>query len=109
MAAANVAWIIASQGRRVLLLDWDLEAPGLPHYLKPFITDIDLTSTDGVIDIMIEYAAQAIERTGRADKNNAMFASCKKWRCHSEDVRLSGPCCQIGRPGASDTLCRADP
>ena len=29
MALANVGWILASSGKRVLLVDWDLEAPGL--------------------------------------------------------------------------------
>ena len=29
MALANVAWILASNGTRVLTIDWDLEAPGL--------------------------------------------------------------------------------
>jgi MinD-like ATPase involved in chromosome partitioning or flagellar assembly len=32
---ANVAWLLARWGRRVLCLDWDLEAPGLHHYLAP--------------------------------------------------------------------------
>ena len=29
MALANVGWILASAGKRVLLIDWDFEAPGL--------------------------------------------------------------------------------
>jgi len=28
MALANIAWILASNGKRVLIIDWDLEAPG---------------------------------------------------------------------------------
>lgn len=32
---ANVAWLLARWGRRVLCLDWDLEAPGLHRYLSP--------------------------------------------------------------------------
>lgn len=36
MALANVAWILASQGERVLTIDWDLEAPGLHRYFHPF-------------------------------------------------------------------------
>jgi hypothetical protein len=32
---ANVAWLLARWGRRVLCLDWDLEAPGLYRYLAP--------------------------------------------------------------------------
>jgi cellulose biosynthesis protein BcsQ len=32
---ANVAWLLARWGRKVLCLDWDLEAPGLTRYLAP--------------------------------------------------------------------------
>lgn len=33
MALANVAYLAAAWGRRVLCIDWDLEAPGLDRYL----------------------------------------------------------------------------
>jgi MinD-like ATPase involved in chromosome partitioning or flagellar assembly len=29
MALANVAWLLAFSGKRVLVIDWDLEAPDL--------------------------------------------------------------------------------
>ena len=48
MALANVGWILASSGKRVLLVDWDLEAPGLHRYLSPFLLDGELTSSDGI-------------------------------------------------------------
>lgn len=32
---ANAAWLLARWGRKVLCLDWDLEAPGLARYLAP--------------------------------------------------------------------------
>lgn len=35
MAMANVAWILATNGKRVLVMDWDLEAPGLHRYFAP--------------------------------------------------------------------------
>jgi cellulose biosynthesis protein BcsQ len=54
MAAANMAWILASNGRRVLLIDWDLESPGLHRYLSPFLADPDLTRTPGLIDFACE-------------------------------------------------------
>ncbi|WP_094222538.1 hypothetical protein [Streptomyces diastatochromogenes] len=37
MALVNASWILASNGKRVLLVDWDLEAPGLHRYLRPFL------------------------------------------------------------------------
>jgi MinD-like ATPase involved in chromosome partitioning or flagellar assembly len=35
-ALANVAVILASWGQRVLCIDWDLDAPGLSHYFRPY-------------------------------------------------------------------------
>ena len=37
MALANVAWILAANGKRVLAVDWDLESPGLNRYFSPFL------------------------------------------------------------------------
>ena len=59
MALANVAWILASSGKKVLAIDWDLEAPGLHRYLYPFLIDKDLTSSDGLIDFAINFAVEA--------------------------------------------------
>jgi cellulose biosynthesis protein BcsQ len=50
MTLANVAWILASCGKKVLVIDWDLEAPGLHRYFQPFLVDADLVDTDGLID-----------------------------------------------------------
>lgn len=35
MALVNVGWIMASNGKRVLLVDWDLEAPGCTGICAP--------------------------------------------------------------------------
>ncbi|HEU0077486.1 MAG TPA: tetratricopeptide repeat protein [Longimicrobiaceae bacterium] len=55
MVLANTAWILASQGKRVLTVDWDLEAPGLHRYFHPFLVDPDLTSSEGIIDFAVDY------------------------------------------------------
>lgn len=59
MALANVAWVLASQGKRVLTIDWDLEAPGLHRYFHPFLVDKDLTASDGVIDFVYKFTTAA--------------------------------------------------
>jgi MinD-like ATPase involved in chromosome partitioning or flagellar assembly len=56
MALSNVAWILASNGYDVLLIDWDLEAPGLHRYLRPFLVDPELSSTPGLIDFVWDTA-----------------------------------------------------
>jgi hypothetical protein len=60
MALANVAWILASNGKRVLAVDWDLEAPGLHRYFAPFLPDPDLTDTEGLIDFCFAFALEAL-------------------------------------------------
>ncbi|MFL6857556.1 MAG: hypothetical protein ACJ8EB_06555 [Allosphingosinicella sp.] len=61
MALANFAWILAASGKRVLVIDWDLEAPGLHRYFRPFLTDPELVETDGLIDAIWELAGAALE------------------------------------------------
>lgn len=60
MLLANVAWILASAGKRVLAIDWDLEAPGLHHFFHPFLIDPHLEATDGLIDMVVAYSCEAV-------------------------------------------------
>src|SRR4051812_29367909 len=55
MALANVAWILAANGKRVLVADWDLDSPGLHRYFKPFIRPDQLAAASGVIDMVRQY------------------------------------------------------
>ncbi|MGC0339538.1 FxSxx-COOH system tetratricopeptide repeat protein [Streptomyces sp. SLBN-8D4] len=82
MALANVAWILASNGKRVLAMDWDLEAPGLHRYFAPFLGDPELRSTPGVIDLIREFdlarprpAGGDYSRQARVER----FASALTW------------------------------
>ncbi|GIG45169.1 FxSxx-COOH system tetratricopeptide repeat protein [Dactylosporangium siamense] len=61
MALANVAWILAAHGHRVLVVDWDLESPGLHRFFRPFISDSMLAGTGGVIDLIRRYEQAARE------------------------------------------------
>ena len=60
MVLANVAWILASNGKRVLVTDWDLEAPGLHRYFAPFLRDPDSSHSEGIIDFVVDYALEAM-------------------------------------------------
>jgi formylglycine-generating enzyme required for sulfatase activity len=60
MTLANVAWLLANAGRRVLMIDWDLEAPGLHRYFEPFIADRKLENSTGVIDWVLDFATAAV-------------------------------------------------
>jgi MinD-like ATPase involved in chromosome partitioning or flagellar assembly len=62
MALANVAWILAANGKRVLVIDWDFEAPGLHRYFLPFLQDPDLLETQGLLDLLWDYVETALTR-----------------------------------------------
>jgi cellulose biosynthesis protein BcsQ/tetratricopeptide (TPR) repeat protein len=67
MALANVAWIIASSGKRVLVVDWDLESPGLHKFFHPFLEESTVSATPGVIEIINDYAHAALDLAPRPD------------------------------------------
>ncbi|GLY00193.1 FxSxx-COOH system tetratricopeptide repeat protein [Actinoplanes sp. NBRC 101535] len=55
MALANVAWILAANGKRVLAVDWDLESPGLHRFFEPFLDAGAIETSGGVIDMIRAY------------------------------------------------------
>ncbi|MDQ2879747.1 MAG: FxSxx-COOH system tetratricopeptide repeat protein [Actinomycetota bacterium] len=67
MALANVAWILASSGKRVLVADWDLEAPGLHRFFSPFLDVDTVAHRRGVIDLVREYEDQVRRKADRPD------------------------------------------
>lgn len=76
MALANTAWILASNGHRVLVVDWDLESPGLHTFLRPFLDRKVIRGTSGVIDLIKDFAwAAARPDSGATD-----------WRTQCADV-----------------------
>jgi cellulose biosynthesis protein BcsQ/tetratricopeptide (TPR) repeat protein len=67
MALANVAWIIAGSGKRVLVVDWDLESPGLHKFFHPFLEESTVSATPGVIELINDYANAALDLVPRPD------------------------------------------
>lgn len=66
-ALANIATLLGRWGFRVLCIDWDLEAPGLPYYfesesqqdtLQPFFRD----QTKGLVEILSTFQTNCLER-----------------------------------------------
>jgi MinD-like ATPase involved in chromosome partitioning or flagellar assembly len=52
MALANVAILLARKQRRVLMIDWDLEAPGLERYFSGFVT---VRSGNGLLPMCLDF------------------------------------------------------
>ena len=80
MALANVAWILAANGKRVLAVDWDLESPGLFRFFAPFIDRDALDSTGGVIELIREYEwATAMHEEKRDERWHEQYARVHKY------------------------------
>jgi len=70
MALANVGKWLALQGVRVVMIDWDLEAPGLESFFSSSQEEVDRIREElGVIDLLTAYKTQAptldLPETGR--------------------------------------------
>ena len=57
MALANVAVLLARLGQKVLVIDWDLEAPGLEQYFGPHHRATRRT-IPGLVDFIASYGAE---------------------------------------------------
>jgi MinD-like ATPase involved in chromosome partitioning or flagellar assembly len=53
MALANIAELFYRAGRKVLIIDWDLEAPGLERFF-PLDSD-QILDQPGIIDLLLQY------------------------------------------------------
>ncbi|MET9848829.1 FxSxx-COOH system tetratricopeptide repeat protein [Streptomyces ossamyceticus] len=78
MALANTAWILAANGKRVLAVDWDLEAPGLDRFFGPFLDLNVLASTSGVIDMITKYCWAATADTPRQGPWHVEYAKVER-------------------------------
>jgi CO dehydrogenase nickel-insertion accessory protein CooC1 len=78
MALANVAWILASNGKRVLAVDWDLESPGLHKFFHPFLDSSTVEATPGVIEIINDYQSAALNPMPRDDGWHVEYARVQR-------------------------------
>lgn len=83
MALANTAWILAANGQRVLVADWDLESPGLHRFYAPFLDPEQVATTGGVMDLILDYEW---ENARRRKEDGAGTARPGDW--HREYARV---------------------
>ncbi|MET0793809.1 MAG: hypothetical protein ABW061_19980, partial [Polyangiaceae bacterium] len=72
MALANVAAIFARRGLRTLIVDFDLEAPGLERYFD--IDDVGARKNPGLIDLVLAFKRSL---TAAADEDGPNFRDLK--------------------------------
>jgi TIR domain/Tetratricopeptide repeat/NB-ARC domain/CobQ/CobB/MinD/ParA nucleotide binding domain len=78
MALANTAWILASNGYKVLVVDWDLDSPGLHKFFRPFLDRQKITATPGVLDLINDYQWAATRDEERPDDWHVDYAQITK-------------------------------
>ncbi|MBY8872271.1 tetratricopeptide repeat protein [Micromonospora sp. PLK6-60] len=111
MALANVAWILAANGYRVLAVDWDLESPGLHRYFHPFLLDKDLRTSRGVIDMARDFADAAVRPSAETEDPDWIDAASDvlrhavslEWRFPAPERDVTGGARPL-RPGYLDLL-----
>ena len=59
MALANVAELFCSFGLKVLMVDFDLEAPGLERYFHSTVNHQRILTQRGVVDMLVSYKEMA--------------------------------------------------
>jgi MinD-like ATPase involved in chromosome partitioning or flagellar assembly len=52
MAMANIAVLLAEWGYKTLIIDWDLEAPGLENFYKSYLNIDTIAQKKGLIDLL---------------------------------------------------------
>jgi CO dehydrogenase nickel-insertion accessory protein CooC1 len=93
MALANIAWILASNGKRVLAVDWDLDSPGLHKFFHPFLDESTVGATTGVIEIINRYASAATSPGARSDDWHHEYASVMPHAVSLEWTQFPEPGC----------------
>ncbi|GAA4697213.1 FxSxx-COOH system tetratricopeptide repeat protein [Phytohabitans rumicis] len=78
MALANVAWILAANGKRVLVADWDLESPGLHRFFKPFLDAETVRGSTGIIELIRTYEDETRRNPDRPERWHEEFARVRQ-------------------------------
>lgn len=87
MSLANVAFLAALDDCKVLVMDWDMEAPGLAYYFRGLHTAAEakaLKKSRGLLDIFWDWSTEAEQAKSAEDvellfnkvNSGAMFSEC---------------------------------
>jgi tetratricopeptide (TPR) repeat protein len=109
MALLNVAYTLVSYGRNVLVIDMDLEAPGISGFLARN-KELARPVQEDIVDLLSLVLARA--RSGeKAEDDGAFFrqldAPLERFAVPVADAKLAAPSLQprVGRRGRLDVIC----
>jgi len=76
MALANIGVLLAKWGYKTLLIDWDLEAPGIENYFKEHLNVADVQQKNGLIDLL-----------NLKEKENEIAVHELDWKTYTTTIR----------------------
>ena len=85
-AMANIAVLLAKQDKNVLLMDWDLEAPGLDRFFRQY-TKSEYGTTRGLIHMLF----------------SAVENPTVDWKAYISEIQIDG-CCPISMISSGDGM-----
>ena len=79
MALANIAELFYQVGLKVLMVDWDLEAPGLERFFFPPDELDEVLAQEGIIDMLLGYKQQMSEKLPISKSGEVPFTKPQKF------------------------------
>ena len=103
MALLNTAYTLAERGRHVLILDLDLEAPGLSHFLgsKDEMEEPGAESPEDMIDLLTQVKDLATNRI-HPEQAISKIDAIERFRRSAKSSKVKAP--RIGPPGRVDVI-----
>jgi MinD-like ATPase involved in chromosome partitioning or flagellar assembly len=88
MALANTAMLLSLWGYRVLMVDWDLEAPGLEYFFKDFLDMKLVAQKTGVIDLLSQISQGS--QGSHYEEDEALIETEVDWNDSLVKIDLAG-------------------
>jgi len=85
MALVNVATLLSSWGKKVLMVDWDLEAPGLEKFFNGATEGLDTSKQEGLLELL-----QALQTQETVDWQQYVFSFSTKLSKTPLDLIIAG-------------------
>ncbi len=70
MTLANVAVLLARWGYKALIVDWDLEAPGIEYFFKRYLDVESVAKGKGIVDLLHSVSGDAVSSPQTLDWQN---------------------------------------
>ncbi|PWC40165.1 tetratricopeptide repeat protein [Azospirillum sp. TSO22-1] len=106
MTLANIACLLLKQGKSVLAIDWDLEAPGLHRFFAPLLKpemaeEARLNQFPGIIDLF-EYLDDIVPQEGNPENWKAAEGSVANLPLHEYFLPAETPGLHLIKAGRFD-------